>query len=147
MLYDFSGDYALLCPENVLPEFIIHTTFAGNSLRPSSFDSSSKQAGRGKRYYFKSFYYCWDHIIIIIFYTLSSRGFRLGYLGICAYIEDDDDDDDDASTNKYSPNTVRRHASKKQEIASRIEDTSMKFSEARKSLFEKLTSVMQLQFS
>jgi hypothetical protein len=55
--YHFSGDYALLCPEHVLPEFIIHTMFSGNSLRSSSSDYCIEQSKCGKRYYSISFLY------------------------------------------------------------------------------------------
>ena len=48
--------------------------------------------------------------------------------------------DDDTS------NEVRRLASKKQEIAFILENTSAKFLEEKKNLFERQTSILQLQF-
>lgn len=129
VFYRFSGDYALLCPEHVLPEFIIHTTFSDYSLRPSSSDYCAMQSARGKRYYSRSFLYLWGCKITII--NFSSRDFLWG----CVHTLDDD-----------TSNEVRRLASKKQEIAFILENTSAKFLEARKKLFEKQISILQLQF-
>jgi hypothetical protein len=59
---------------------------------------------------------------------------------ICTNTLCNEDDDDNSS------NAVRRQTSKKQEIADIIENTSENFLEARKSLFEKQASILQLQF-